>query len=265
MVRPRGSTKAKNGRRTENLAALSTEVLRLRLQALNLPITGSKKDLIARLTALKKTPHAGNAPPAGRVDKKRQGSKRASRPCPAAATSTTHDEDSLDVSSVESSSDELDAFDEPADLNVIPGDEATRSGQHPGPFTAEQLSAIQETVLLSVEQAFQQRAFDSIRPNVLSESSITSPQPRRPGTATPIGLQRPLENTLEDKILRGEYIDSRFSNIWDLGTPVPKSLVIWVSPVGIPKTLTGNKIASHVGLLRTKSLLEEVSKIFVRS
>ena len=50
-----------------------------------------------------------------------------------------------------------------------------------------------------------------------------------------------------------------------LGAPVPKSLVIWVSPVGIPKTLTGNKMASRVDLSRTKSLLEEVSKIFVRS
>ena len=176
MVCPRGSTEAKNGRQTENLAALSTHDLRLRLQVLNLPITGSKKDLTAQLTAVNKVPHAANAPPAGQVDKKGKGSKRARRPCPAAATPATHDEDSLNISSVESSSDKLDAFDEPADLNVIPDNEALTSGQNPGPFTAE-LSAKQETVLLSVDQAFQQRAFDSVQPNILPVSPITSPQP----------------------------------------------------------------------------------------
>ena len=32
-------------------------------------------------------------------------------------------------------------------------------------------------------------------------------QPRRAGTATPLGLHRPLDRSLEDKILRGEFVD----------------------------------------------------------
>ena len=32
-------------------------------------------------------------------------------------------------------------------------------------------------------------------------------QPRWAGTATPLSLHRPLERSLEDKILRGEFID----------------------------------------------------------
>ena len=50
MVRPRSTS---SGKRTsaqrENLSALSSEVLKLRLQALNLPITGSRGQLLARL------------------------------------------------------------------------------------------------------------------------------------------------------------------------------------------------------------------------
>ena len=52
MVRPR-STSSTSGKRTsaqrENLSALSSEVLKLCLQALNLPITGSRGQLLARL------------------------------------------------------------------------------------------------------------------------------------------------------------------------------------------------------------------------
>ena len=56
MARPRGAPKpqARNRRprrpeNRENLASLTSEVLRLRLQALNLPITGSKAQLVKRL------------------------------------------------------------------------------------------------------------------------------------------------------------------------------------------------------------------------
>ena len=56
MARPHGAPKpqARNRppRRTENrehLTSLTSEVLRLRLQALNLPITGSKAQLVKRL------------------------------------------------------------------------------------------------------------------------------------------------------------------------------------------------------------------------
>ena len=47
MASPRGASKPA----TENLALLSSEVLRLRLQALNLSIDGSKTQLTKRLRA----------------------------------------------------------------------------------------------------------------------------------------------------------------------------------------------------------------------
>ena len=51
MARPRASSKPRKSRGSENLTSLSEEVLRLRLQALNLPITGSKAVLVRRFKA----------------------------------------------------------------------------------------------------------------------------------------------------------------------------------------------------------------------
>ena len=51
MARPRVSKRLAQGptTRKENLSSLSTEVLRLRLKALNLPIAGSRTQLISAL------------------------------------------------------------------------------------------------------------------------------------------------------------------------------------------------------------------------
>ena len=51
MARPRLSSKPGKSRGSENLTSLSEEVLRLRLQALNLPISGSKAVLVRQLKA----------------------------------------------------------------------------------------------------------------------------------------------------------------------------------------------------------------------
>ena len=51
MARPRVSSNPRISRGSENLTSLSEEVLRLRLQALNLPTTGSKAVLLRRLKA----------------------------------------------------------------------------------------------------------------------------------------------------------------------------------------------------------------------
>lgn len=51
MARPRASSKPCKSRGSENLTSLYEEVLRLRLQALNLPITGSKAVSVRRLKA----------------------------------------------------------------------------------------------------------------------------------------------------------------------------------------------------------------------
>ena len=53
MARQRASSKPRKSRGSENLASLSEEVLRLRLQALNLPITESKAVLVRRFKAAK--------------------------------------------------------------------------------------------------------------------------------------------------------------------------------------------------------------------
>ena len=63
MARPRVSSKPGKSHGSENLTSLSEEVLRLRLQALNLPISGSKAVLVRRLkatTILEKVLHLGN-------------------------------------------------------------------------------------------------------------------------------------------------------------------------------------------------------------
>ena len=72
------------------------------------------------------------------------------------------------------------------------------------PFTSGQLRVIQNTVQTSISQALHDG-------QIRSGTSVSQAQPRsqlRPsGTASPMGLHRPLEKNLEDKILRGEYID----------------------------------------------------------
>jgi len=64
MARPRGNRNVANSRqqRQDNLASLSTEVLHLWLQALNLPITGSKAELVSRLKGAVQGPRPANQP-----------------------------------------------------------------------------------------------------------------------------------------------------------------------------------------------------------
>ncbi|XP_068730839.1 uncharacterized protein [Montipora capricornis] len=158
MARPRGSSKATRPRhrRRENLTSLSPEVLRLRLQALNLPITGSKADLISRLKAAVEKPCPTKQPPPGQVKK------------------------SMSVPPV----------------------------QQPGAFSEAQMAAIQDTVHLSVEQALNSYSYPPVERFLGTATPNTAtPTPHRQGAGTPLGLHRPLDRNLEDKILRGEYID----------------------------------------------------------
>ena len=221
MARTRGAPQAKNGRqrRQENLASLSAEVLRLRLQSLNLPITGSKADLVHRLKAATQRPRADNPPPAGRVDK-RMARKRAVRPVRTRTLTQVVNNDALladnndardNVNDDASSAVSEDDLDEPLDETSVDLNLSAPQAQ-PAPFMAEQLATIQDTVRLSLDQALQSRPFQSIPASVQPYYSLTSPptqsnQHQRPGAATPLGLQRPLDKNLEDKILRGEYID----------------------------------------------------------
>lgn len=72
-------------------------------------------------------------------------------------------------------------------------------------FSPAQMSAIQETVSASVNDAL--RVFNNHEAQARFPDDIRTPGPRMPNTATPLGLHRPLEKSLEEKILRGEYID----------------------------------------------------------
>ena len=126
MARPRGAPKpqARNRRprrpeNRENLASLTSEVLRL--QAVNLPITGSKAQLVKRLQnafQLTQRPLAEANKQAGRVQKDRgKGKPRVVRP-----TVTPPDpiaEDVAEVTDDSSSVSSEDDFDMPPDVDLV--------------------------------------------------------------------------------------------------------------------------------------------------
>ena len=73
MARPRKANSSGNQQRKDNLSSLSTGLLKLRLQALHLPVTGSRATLIAALRAAQSGGSARSAPKkkaAGRVAKR---------------------------------------------------------------------------------------------------------------------------------------------------------------------------------------------------
>ena len=174
------------------MSSLSREVLQLRLQALNLPITGSKQQLLSRLNAALQQP----SPNADRTASSRvmKASKRPRR------ASQQEREQSSDVeSNKEFAVDELD--DGASSIGGLVVDNTPTPAL---PFTDGQLRVLQHTVELSVEQALRGTRDQSGDPTAPQTSSVF---PRPVGTATRLGLHRPLDRSLEDKILRGEYID----------------------------------------------------------
>ena len=209
MARPRVSKRSAQGptTRKENLSSLSTEVLRLRLQALNLPIAGSRTQLIS---ALKRTATLASSRPAKhtRVSKRSSGrlpatTNRAKAKDKAAPDDFLVDGDDSD-SAISDQGDEDPTPVEPVHTveDLLTAPEPVQIS--PSPFTSDQLRVLQNTVQTSISQALHD---SQIRPG----TSFSHVQPRtqlRPsGTASPMGLHRPLEKNLEDKILRGEYID----------------------------------------------------------
>ena len=71
-------------------------------------------------------------------------------------------------------------------------------------FTGDELRAIQDTVQSSISEALHG---GQSQPG--TSASQVLPRPKLPplGTASPMGLHRPLQKNLEDKILQGEYVD----------------------------------------------------------
>ena len=74
-------------------------------------------------------------------------------------------------------------------------------------FTPAQLATIESTVQYSVDRVLQSFSISANLPFMGATPPYSGTQPRRAGTATPLGLLRLLETSLEDKILRGEFID----------------------------------------------------------
>ena len=72
-------------------------------------------------------------------------------------------------------------------------------------FTPAQLAAIQDTVSSTVQAAFQSLPPNDVIPP--APAFFSTPSPRVSSVAPPNGLNRPLDKALEDKILRGEYVD----------------------------------------------------------
>ncbi|XP_078377780.1 uncharacterized protein LOC144660935 [Oculina patagonica] len=215
MARPRQHKAKKSARpsQREDLSKLSTEVLRLRLQNLNLPITGSRSQLVKNLrTALASiaatTANKTSRTAEGRVTRPRSGRQRvqntrtgktrrvAAEPAvPPASTieQLASDEEDDDFSDAGSSVEDL------LSAPVVPTDTAEQL------FTPAQLSAIQDTVSSSITAALSNQPRSGNPPLDLASSSSRSRHSSN--VATPLGINRPLDKTLEDKILRGEYVD----------------------------------------------------------
>ena len=65
--------------------------------------------------------------------------------------------------------------------------------------------AIQETMATSVDKVL--GVFNNHEAQACFPDDLCTPGPLSLNTATPLGLHRPLEKSLKDKILQSEYID----------------------------------------------------------
>ena len=76
-------------------------------------------------------------------------------------------------------------------------------------FLPAQMSAIQETMLTSVNEAM--RVFNNHKAQARFPDDLRTPGPRTLNTVTPLGLYCPLDKSLEDKILRARTIRQRIA------------------------------------------------------
>ena len=211
MARPR--SQPATSRPSTDLSKLSSEVLRLRLQQLNLPVTGNHARLVERLRSANGTRQL-SAPTRtkradGRVAKRSPTSSKRSKQ---AARSLNRQSASSNLPSEPQDRDEvLDHFPEEeesatsdllVDLNAEPMEPMELSD---AVFTPAQLAAIQDTVSSTVQAAFQSIPHNDVIPPAPTFSSTASPCV--PSVVSPNALNRPLDKALEDRILRGEYVD----------------------------------------------------------
>ena len=166
--------------------------------------------MISRLKAAIQ-PHPAQPPSSGRVQKRTAMSKKATVTHSRRTDSTNADrvlDDASDKSSLVGSVDGFEEDDVDLASFGLSAPQSVPTDSQSGLFTDAQMAAIQDTVHLSLEQAINSRSCSSTEPLSGPPPPITlTPLPRRQGAATPLGLHRPLDRNLEDKILRGEYVD----------------------------------------------------------
>ena len=208
MARPRRSSNtARIAPRGEDLSKLSSEVLKLRLQVLNLPITGSKVQLLARLKRALTGKATQSKRRPGRPQRTRPSGNKTPTEQPSAVASgnnATHGrrlsipEDSAlsDRASLSSIEDMLESD---AEEDLFPTSQSTDQRDALSPA---QRFAIQDIVSQSI-----QSALDAVHTNSAFSPTQSSQPLAASGMASPLGLSRPVDRNMEDKILRGEYVD----------------------------------------------------------
>ena len=204
MVCPRSHPRPATTVRNDDLTKLSGEVLRLRLEQLNLPITGTRPRLIERLRAPttpaparpKRRPSRGRgnknvAAPVShpRVHTRKPRTVEAPEPT---AEGQLSDSDEY-VSDAGSSVGEL--FEE-----RMEDFEPDQAHDRDLVFTPAQLAAIQDTVSSTVQAALS--SFPNCEAPARMYLDQSTPSPRSQNVATPLDLNRPMDKSLEDKILR---------------------------------------------------------------
>ena len=180
---------------------------------MNLPVMGNHARLVERLRSVNGTHQLSattrNKRAAGRVAKRSSTSSKRSQQ---AARSLNRQSATSYLASEPHDLDQvLDLFPEEeesatsnllVDLNAEPM-ESMESND--AVFTPAQLAAIQDTVSSTVQAEFQSLPHnDVILP---APAFFSTPSPHVSSVVPPNALNRPLGKTLEDKILRGEYVD----------------------------------------------------------
>ena len=197
----------------QDLSALSSEVLKLRLQALNFPITGSKGQLLNRL----KRALPGKVATSTTAQPKRASKAKARKGRPSTRTTTATRRSSENLSAnLDNVNNEDNAPLDRASLSSI--DEMIESDPEPDESNFQQNTGFSQTQRAAIEAI----VTDSVRSAITTLQTSPAahlPSPAAhlpsastqnlftPGMASPLGLSRPVDKTLEDKILRGEYID----------------------------------------------------------
>ena len=189
MARPRVSSKPGKSHGSENLTSLSEEVLRLRLQALNLPISGSKAVLVRRLKATTH-PRKGITSRPSKTSQNQYSFHKASHICTPWTAGTCDCSSPWSVLFYRMRTPRKSRW-RPTPTWMILWWRTSRRQRLTRGIPLPLLATIESTVQSSVDRALQSFSISANLPFMGATPSYGGTQPRRPGTATPLGLHRP--------------------------------------------------------------------------